>query len=82
MVLGWLLLVWELQLGSNKEVVGRPRDKLCMASSATVVEIKAGLILMEWAIKEKLRGICISSSLPSTIHYKREPIRCRKQRPI
>ncbi|KAG5565015.1 hypothetical protein RHGRI_001030 [Rhododendron griersonianum] len=32
-----------------------------MASPATLVEIKAGLLLMEWAYKEKMQGICIKT---------------------
>lgn len=33
----------------------------CMASPATLVEITAGLLLMEWAYKEKMQGICIKT---------------------
>lgn len=45
----------------------------CMASSATVVEIKAGLILMEWAIKEKLRGICIKTDCLTFVQGLKDP---------
>ncbi|KAI8571440.1 hypothetical protein RHMOL_Rhmol01G0120600 [Rhododendron molle] len=32
-----------------------------MASRAMLVEIKAGSLLMEWAYKEKMQGICIKT---------------------
>ncbi|XP_058217473.1 uncharacterized protein LOC131328555 [Rhododendron vialii] len=60
-----------VQEGSCREAKGQVMQ--CMASSATVMEIKAGLILMEWAIKEKLRGIYIKTDCLTLVQGLKDP---------
>lgn len=33
----------------------------CVASSAALVEIMAGLLLLQWALKERLEWLCIKT---------------------